>query len=111
MKTFLVSVSVTALMQLANIASGVLAARLLLPEGRGALAIAILWPSLFAAVGFLSSDQGITYYAASRRESTASVLTTGLCLAFALSIITITVGYIGLPFLVGDIEGDALSDT
>ncbi len=110
MKTLLTSFLGTALVQLANIASGVLAARLLLPEGRGAMAMAMLWPTLFAAVGFLSIDQAITYFSASRRETVASLFTAGFVLVCALSVITVVAGHFVLPLLFSAAQDDILDD-
>ena len=45
MKDLFVSFIATGAIQLSNLASGILAARLLGPEGRGELAVVILWPS------------------------------------------------------------------
>ena len=46
MKDISVSFLTTAYIQALNIVTGLLAARLLLPEGRGELAALMLWPGL-----------------------------------------------------------------
>jgi hypothetical protein len=50
--------------QLANIATGVLLARLLGPHDRGEFAAVILWPSILAAVGSLGVPDATTFYTA-----------------------------------------------
>lgn len=111
MRTFIVSFLVTALVQLTNIVSGVLAARLLMPEGRGELAIAMLWPQLFAAIGSLSIDQGVMYHLASRRETAASIFSASIALAAGLSVVTMVVGFFTIPYLLGTGPQELLSDS
>src|SRR5437879_11236161 len=70
----------------------------------------MLLPILLSTVGLFSVDQGITYSAASRQKTAGSVLTTGLVIACGLSLIAMIFGYFGLPYLVGDLEGDVLEN-
>ena len=58
MKDVTVSFATTAFIQVTNIATGLLAARLLLPEGRGELAEILLWAGLIVEFGILGlSDE------------------------------------------------------
>lgn len=89
----------TGLIQALNLVSGVLAARLLLPEGRGELAAVLLWPSIIAAVGCLSIDQAITYTAARQPAAAPRLFKLGLGLAVALAAATLAVATPLLPYL------------
>ena len=57
MKDVSVSFFTTGIVQVVNIATGLLAAWWLLPEGRGELAAIILWPGLIAELG----NRGVAY--------------------------------------------------
>ncbi len=50
MRDISVSFAATGAIQVVNIATGLLAARLLLPEGRGELAAIMLWPGILAEI-------------------------------------------------------------
>lgn len=52
------------MIQFINIVTGILAARLLLPEGRGELAILLLWPVLIAELGSFSLSTSVSFHAA-----------------------------------------------
>ena len=49
----------TAATQAANLATAMIAARALLPEGRGDLALIVLWPMLAAQVASLSLSEAL----------------------------------------------------
>ena len=51
MRNLFISFLSTGFIQLANLATGILAARLLHPEGRGELALLVLWAVLVANLG------------------------------------------------------------
>lgn len=99
MKHLLQSFATTFAVQLANIASGIMAARLLLPEGRGQLAAIMLWPALIAAFGSLSVDQSVAYFAARDSDRVNVFVTSGLALAAALAAGGMIVGLFLLPVL------------
>src|SRR3954470_20467479 len=80
MKALVVTILTTGVLQLANLASGLLAARLLLPEGRGALAIAILWPTTLAYLLLFGLSDAVTYYSANRQERPERVFAAALWL-------------------------------
>jgi len=67
MKALIITILTTGVLQLANLASGLLAARLLLPEGRGELAIAILWPTTLAYLLLFGLSDAVLYYSANRQ--------------------------------------------
>ena len=79
--------------------SGILLARLLGPEGRGEFAIAILWPSVIAAVGNLGLREAFTYEQA-RTTNLPSVLTGhALIIGMTLSVLLMVVGLVTIPLL------------
>src|SRR2546427_4815425 len=53
---------------LVGLLTGPLAARLLLPEGRGALAAVLFWPQLLAGIGLLSLHEAVTYCVGAKSE-------------------------------------------
>jgi O-antigen/teichoic acid export membrane protein len=93
--TFLASL----LIQLVNVATGVLAARLLGPDGRGDLAAVMLWPMLLAGFGTLGIAEATTYAAASRLLPPRRIFAAGTAMAFVLALPLILVGWLLLPSL------------
>ena len=63
------SVVSTLLLQVSFVVSGVLAARVLGPEGRGLLALLFLFPTVLFQLGSLGLPVALTYFMASRRDS------------------------------------------
>jgi len=86
----------TGVIQLANIASGVLLARILLPDGRGELAAAMLWPTLVASLGVLGIHEAVTYHASRGTHANSVILCSGLVLAFVLSAVLMPLGAIAV---------------
>jgi len=84
-----------------TLASGVLVARLLRPEGRGALAKIQMYPSLVAAIGIWGFNQTIARRAARHRDGAGSGKTLGVALAGAgvLALLTMGVYVAVVPFL------------
>ncbi|MFN4281747.1 MAG: lipopolysaccharide biosynthesis protein [Alphaproteobacteria bacterium] len=87
MKDIVSSFTATALIQAANIASGVMLARFLLPEGRGELAAVILWPSVIGAIGIFGLHEAVAFHAARRPRDAAGILRAGLALGLGLSLL------------------------
>jgi O-antigen/teichoic acid export membrane protein len=96
MKALIVTLLTTGVLQLANLASGLLAARLLLPEGRGALAVAILWPTTLAYLLLLGLNDAVLYYSANRRDRPERVFAAGLWLGLGCSAVAIAVGMVAV---------------
>src|SRR5437763_11992454 len=92
MKVLVVTILTTGVLQLANLASGLLAARLLLPEGRGELAIAILWPTTLAYLLLFGLSDAVLYYSANRQERPERVFAAALWLGLAVSAIAMLAG-------------------
>lgn len=87
---------------------GVLAARLLGPAGRGALTAAILWPSTLAALGNLGLIEAVTYFTAPRYGRSREILSSGLTIAAALSVIITAAGFFLLPRLLASHGSDEI---
>lgn len=99
MKDLSVSFLTTGLIQVLNIATGLLAARLLLPEGRGELAALLLWPGLIAELGNLGLLDALLYRAATRGASPRALFAATMALVAILSVALIGVGLIVLPLV------------
>ncbi|MGH8196331.1 MAG: lipopolysaccharide biosynthesis protein [Woeseiaceae bacterium] len=84
-----------------TLATGVLLARLLEPEGRGALAAVMFWPQLIVGIGLLSLNDGIIFHAHVTQSDKRVFTTTALCLGLVLSALTVVLGLILLPHLLG----------
>ncbi|HUA55314.1 MAG TPA: oligosaccharide flippase family protein [Candidatus Sulfotelmatobacter sp.] len=96
MKALIVTLFTTGVLQLANLASGLLAARLLLPEGRGALAVAILWPTTLAYLLLFGLNDAVLFYSANRQERPERVFAAGLWLGITGALIAMAAGYIAV---------------
>jgi O-antigen/teichoic acid export membrane protein len=94
MKALVLTILTTGVQQFANLASGLLAARLLLPDGRGALAVAILWPTTLAYLMLLGLNDAVLYYSANRQEPPRFVFAAALWLGLAASAVAMLVGYV-----------------
>ena len=85
---------------LVNIGTGILLARALGPELRGALAAAILWPSLLGGLGLLGLMESVSYHSARREmrdgELLGSALTIGAGLSVAVTVLTAAILPLGL---------------
>ncbi len=79
--------------------SGILVARLLGPAGRGEFAVAILWPSMLAAVGNLGLREAFTYELAKTPLLRAKLTGHAILLAVVQSVLLIGLGYLLIPEL------------
>lgn len=105
MKALLVTILTTGILQVANLASGLLAARLLLPEGRGALAIAILWPTTLAYLLLFGLSDAVLYHSANRREPPERVFAAALWLGLSLSALAMLAGHlVVIPLAYGHLD-------
>jgi enterobacterial common antigen flippase len=84
---------------LLGLATGVLSARLLAPEGRGALAAVLFWPHLITSLGLLSLPGALIFRRGQPGVDRAAVAAAGAWLALGLSAIGALVGCLLLPFL------------
>lgn len=101
LRNWLLTFGASGAIALCGAATGILAARLLQPEGRGALAELLLWPGLIAGLMLLSLPHGLALVAArTGGERHAGLLRTALALVLALSVAGIALGWPALALLV-----------
>lgn len=100
----------SAVILLLNIATGVLLARALGPELRGALAAAILWPALVSVFGLLGLVESVSYFTARAERPEGDLLGSALVLALGLSVLTIGLTAAALPLVLAPQTGKTLSD-
>jgi O-antigen/teichoic acid export membrane protein len=79
--------------------SGILAARLLGPTGRGELSAIQTWPLFLATIAAFGMPEAIVFYSAQDEGSAGSNLMSSIACALALSVPLIAVGYLLMPFL------------
>jgi O-antigen/teichoic acid export membrane protein len=93
----------TAAIRCFGVVSGVLAARLLGPEGRGELAVIIFLPMLLVSLGELELPRSLAYEVSRVREIPAAVIATGFWLAMLLGCVQAILLAVLLPhFLPAD---------
>src|SRR2546422_9248594 len=83
---------------LLGILTGSLVARLLLPEGRGALAAVLFWPQLLAGIGFLSLREAVTYRIGLVPDRESLIRASSFWLALAMSVGMMRGGYVVMRF-------------
>jgi O-antigen/teichoic acid export membrane protein len=93
-----ISFATTLYIQIVNIVTGLLAARLLLPEGRGELAALMLWPGLVAELGCLALSDALLYRLASNAAAPRVLFATIMAMAVGLCAVLIPIGFLILPF-------------
>lgn len=110
MKNVFVTFLGTFLIQFLNIFSGIIIARILLPQGRGELTAIMLWPSLIATIGNFGIIEALSYYTAKNDlYHNKTLLSTCLIVITILSLILATSGYFILPFLLTEYSPTTLS--
>jgi len=95
---FTLTVSAQAGVFVLGIASSVLAARLLGPQGRGELAAIVLWPTLLTLMFSLGNTQSIVYHAGKRTFDISEIWTSALVMSALLSTCAVTAGFRIIPF-------------
>jgi enterobacterial common antigen flippase len=84
---------------LCGLLTGVLSARLLAPEGRGALAAVLFWPHLITSLGLLSLPAAVIFRRGRPDVDPTCVAATAAWLALGLSALGALAGWLALPFL------------
>jgi antigen flippase len=82
-----------------GVGSGVLAARLLGPRGRGELAAIQSWPSFVATLAMLGMPEALVYYSARASDEAGRYLGSAISIAVLASIPFMVVGYELMPLL------------
>ena len=95
--TFLTNILVLAI----GILTGILAARLLLPEGRGALAAILFWPQLIGGIGLVSLNEAITYKCRQDSDSGQNLIPSVAVMASIWGVIVALLSCAALPWLLG----------
>jgi len=87
---------------------GILAARLLGPEGRGELAAATVWAGVLGTVATLGLPQALTYFAARDSSAIGSIFMTAMVLWAAQSIGILLFGWLAITFLLTHFQPGAV---
>ena len=85
-----------------GMATGILTARLLLPEGRGQLAVVLFWPNFFMGIGFLGLREAVIHRLSTDKGESAQVLASAWWLALGYALLTYMVIYLLMPILLGE---------
>lgn len=101
MKDLLSSSLAFVLNALLNLATGVLAARMLGPDGRGELAVIVLWPQLIAVAGIALVTDAVVHASADSSASHKRIFASAAACALLLSVPLIAIG-LGLESFVYD---------
>lgn len=98
MSDLLNSFIATAIIQILTVLQGVVSARCLLPQGKGELTIALLWPTLLVGLGTLGMQDAIAVAVAnSQKEEITIISASALWIMIILSGLVVTAGYLVLP--------------
>jgi O-antigen/teichoic acid export membrane protein len=82
-----------------GLANSVLLSRWLGPVGRGEIAAAMLWPGLLIYLGSMGLIVSTTYFSSLPDAQPKIVFSNATVLGLALSAITVTIGFMALPWL------------
>lgn len=96
---FLITFATNIFIQGCCLATGIITARLLLPEGRGELATVLLWPTIFAAIGIYGANWVITREIGQDRSREPNLARASVTLGLVLGIIGMAIGYYLIPLL------------
>jgi O-antigen/teichoic acid export membrane protein len=113
MKALSVTLLSSILIQLVNVGSGVLAARLLGAAGRGELQSIFLWTNLLAGIGMLGLHEAVAYAGATKNLTPQRAFSASLVLGIGLAIPAVLIGVGVFPFIYDHhhtVEGGALLD-
>lgn len=96
---------------LVNLGSGVAQARGLGPEGRGELAVAMLWPTVLAGVGGLGIREAVVYRTARGPSVGTQVLPTSLAIGLLQTLLLALVGWLLFPVVLQGKPPQLLQET
>lgn len=99
MKDLLSSSVAFVLNALLNLATGVLAARLLGPDGRGELAVVVLWPQLVAAIGVALVTDAVVHASAGRSAVYPRIFASAMACGVLLTVPLVALGLFIEPFV------------
>jgi O-antigen/teichoic acid export membrane protein len=87
--------------QILNVCSGVMLARMLGPVGRGQLAAIVLWPALLAGLGSMGLYEAGVFFSARRGEDPSEITASSFLSALGLSVGGIALGLMIIPLALG----------
>jgi O-antigen/teichoic acid export membrane protein len=96
---FLSSFGANIFMQVCNVATGILAARLLLPVGRGELATVILWPVILESLGQIGTSWVFARQAAVDPDQESNLARNAIFLGLTLGGLVMILSYFLIPYL------------
>lgn len=105
---FLSTLTTNAILAILGLGTGVLAARILGPSGRGELAAIQLLPQVLSGVALLGLAEALTYCAAREPPRTAAYIAASVSLATASAIVFISVGLVITPYFLGGFSSEVI---
>lgn len=96
---FVLTAGTNVLLASLGVVTGILAARLLGPDGRGELAAIQLWPSFIGTVAMLGLPEALTYFCAREPAKAGQYLGSAMSLALLSSFVFVASGYAAMPVL------------
>jgi O-antigen/teichoic acid export membrane protein len=89
--------------------TGVFAARLLGPQGRGELAAIQMWPSFIGTIAMLGLPEALVYFSARNPERAGRYMGSAMSLALLSSFPFMVTGYLMMPLLLSAQSGEVVS--
>src|SRR5437899_3096533 len=86
-------------MALVNAAPGIIAARILGPQGRGALAAIQTWPSFLGSLAMLGMPEALVYFTAKDDKRGGRHLGSAMALALTALVVMMAIGWVAMPLL------------
>ena len=108
LKSLIQSIGTNIFILASSLISSSLLAYMLGPDGRGKLAVILLWPMLFSSIGTLGLEKSIAYYSGKLRSRVNEVFFTGWLLLATLSIFVYWVGYYSIPYILSGKEASLI---
>jgi O-antigen/teichoic acid export membrane protein len=84
-----------------GVVTGIITARLLLPEGRGLLAAILFWPQLAAGLGLFSLNEATVFGIGREPDRWRQIGAAATAMAVPLAVVTCAVIFLALPTLLG----------
>jgi O-antigen/teichoic acid export membrane protein len=98
LRAYVQTFAATAVITLMGVVSGILAARLLGPQGRGELAVIILLPMLLTTIGGLELPRSLAFEISRAKGSAHTLVATGFWLAISLGTLQALILLVVLPW-------------
>lgn len=86
-------------MSVLGVFTGVMAARLLGPKGRGELAAIQAWPSALASLAMLGSSEALVYFSAREPSKRSAYLSAALMIGTVGAVFFSVAGFVAMPWL------------